>query len=146
LSAIRPEREKLSEEEQQVKFSQLAATANAEREELRNRRALVARRRELLTELSQKREKEEISRRAEFARKQKEEEERRSIEERRRREVENAKKEIENIRTEEAKKFAQSLKEKGNIKVDINVRPNVLASRLRLGSHLWNPHSGSRRC
>jgi phage terminase Nu1 subunit (DNA packaging protein) len=68
-----------------------------------------------------RREKEEISRRAEFAKKQKEEEERRLIEERRRREVENAKKEIEIIRTEEAKKFAQSLKEKGNIKVDINV-------------------------
>jgi len=121
LSAIRPERETLSQEEQQANFSQLAAAANTERGELRNRRALVARRRELLTELSQKKEKEEISRRAEFSRKQKEEEERRLIEERRRREVENAKKEIENIRTEEAKKFALSLKEKGNIKVDINV-------------------------
>lgn len=121
ISAVHTETESLSEQEQQVKFSQLAAAANAEREELRNRRALVARRRELLTELSQKKEKEEISRRAELARKQKEEEERRVVEERRRREVENAKKEIESIRTEEAKKFAQSLKEKGNIKVDINV-------------------------
>jgi translation initiation factor 3 subunit A len=121
LSAIRPEREEFSEQEQQAKFSQLAAAANAEREELKNRRALVARRRELIAELSQKKEKEEMSRRAELAKRQKEEEERRMVEERRRREVENAKKEIENIRTEEAKKFAQSLKEKGNIKVDINV-------------------------
>lgn len=121
LSAIHPESEELSEEEQQAKFSQLAAAAHAEREELRHRRALVARRRELITELSQKKEKEQITRRAELARKQKEEEERRLIEERRRREVENAKKEIESIRTEEAKKFALSLKEKGNIKVDINV-------------------------
>lgn len=129
LSAIHPECERFSEEEQQLKFSQLAAAANVEREELRNRRALVARRRELLTELSQRKEKEELSRRAELARKQKEGEERRLIEERRRREVENAKKEIENIRTEEAKKFAQSLKEKGNIKVDINVRLITLASR-----------------
>lgn len=121
LSAIRPEHEKLSEEQQKAKFSQLAAAVNAEREELRNRRTLLARRRELLTELSQKKEKEEVSRRAELVRKQKEEEERRLIEDRRRREIENAKKEIENIRTEEAKKFAQSLKEKGNIKVDIDV-------------------------
>ena len=129
LSAIHPECERFSEEEQQLKFSQLAAAANVEREELRNRRALVARRRELLAELSQRKEKEELSRRAELARKQKEGEERRLIEERRRREVENAKKEIENIRTEEAKKFAQSLKEKGNIKVNINVRLITLASR-----------------
>jgi translation initiation factor 3 subunit A len=121
LSAIHQDAEELLEQEQQVKFSQLAAAANAEREELRHRRALVARRRELLSELSQKKEKEEISRRAELAKKQKEEDERRLIEERRRREVENARKEIENIRSEEAKKFAQSLKEKGNIKVDINV-------------------------
>ena len=144
LSAIRPERQKLSVEEQQTNFAQLAAATNAERVELRNRRALVARRRELLTELSQKKEKEEISRRAELARKQKEGEERRLIEERRRREVENAKKEIENIRTEEAKKFAQSLKEKGNIKVDINVRSNALASRF-FGLRMRNPRLGSRR-
>ena len=147
LSAIRPECEKLSKEQQQTKFSQLATAANSEREELRNRRALVARRRELLTELSQKKEKEEISRRAELVKKQKEEEERRLLEERRRREVENAKKEIENIRTEEAKKFAQSLKEKGNIKVDINV---CLSECSNLSLAFWltfaEPRSGSRRC
>lgn len=121
LSAIDPEREEPAELDQQDKFSQLVAAANAEREGLRNRRALVARRRELLTELSQKKEKEQISRRAELAKKQKEEDERRLVEERRRREIENAKKEIENIKAEEAKKFAQSLNDKGNIKVDINV-------------------------
>ena len=142
LSAINPEREEFSEQEQQLKFSQLVAAVNAEREELRNRRALVARRRELLTELSQKKEKEEISRRAEFARKQKEEEERRLIDERRRREVENAKKEIENIRTEEAKKFAQSIK--GNIKVDINVCFQHPTHSL---AHHWLiVLLGSRRC
>ena len=40
----------------------------------------------------------------------------------RRRERERAQKEIQNIRNEEVKKLAQSLKEKGNLKVDINVR------------------------
>lgn len=144
LSAIHPEREELPEEQQQAEFSHLVAAANAEREGLRNRRALVARRRELLTELSQKREKEEISRRAEFARRQKEEEERRTIEERRRREVENAKREIENIRAEEAKKFAQSLNDKGNIKVDISVC--LLELRLPFGSQLRIPILGTRRC
>ena len=39
----------------------------------------------------------------------------------RRRERERAQKEIQNIRNEEVKKLAQSLKEKGNLKVDINV-------------------------
>ena len=125
LSAVHPEREEPSEQEQQTKFSQLVAAANAEREGLRNRRALVLRRRELLTELSQKKEKEETLRRAELARRHREEEEKRLIEERRRREIENAKKEIEHIRTEEARKFAQSLNDKGNIKVDINVRVHL---------------------
>ena len=121
LSAIHPEPEEPLQQEQQTNFSQLIAAANAERQGLRNRRALIARRRELLTELSQKKEKEEILRRAELAKRHKEEEERRLIEERRRREIENAKREIESIRTEEARKFAQSLNDKGNIKVDINV-------------------------
>ena len=44
-----------------------------------------------------------------------------AIEEVRRRERERAQKEIQNIRNEEVKKLAQSLKEKGNLKVDINV-------------------------
>ncbi|EIW52939.1 uncharacterized protein TRAVEDRAFT_175066 [Trametes versicolor FP-101664 SS1] len=108
-----------TEEEQQAKFAALAAAAQAERKALQVRRALVARRRELLSELSVRKEKEEASRRAEILRRQQEEEARRAAQELRNKEVERARKEIENIRVEEAKKLAQSLKEKGTLKVDI---------------------------
>ncbi|KAI0822134.1 hypothetical protein BC628DRAFT_1327849 [Trametes gibbosa] len=109
----------LTEEEQQARFSALAAAAQAEREALQIRRSLVARRRELLSELSVRKEKEEASRRAEILRRQQEEEARRAAQELRNKEVERARREIENIRAEEAKKLAQSLKEKGTLKVDI---------------------------
>ncbi|KAH9849176.1 hypothetical protein C2E23DRAFT_402471 [Lenzites betulinus] len=108
-----------TEEEQQAKFTALAAAAQAEREALQIRRSLVARRRELLSELSVRKEKEEASRRAEILRRQQEEEARRAAQELRNKEVERARREIENIRAEEAKKLAQSLKEKGTLKVDI---------------------------
>ena len=55
-------------------------------------------------------------------RKHQEDEARRAAQDLRNKEVERARREIENIRVEEAKKLAQSLKEKGTLKVDINVR------------------------
>ncbi|KAI0704450.1 hypothetical protein C8T65DRAFT_654078 [Cerioporus squamosus] len=109
-----------SQEEQQAKFTALVAAAQAERKALQIRRALVARRRELLSELSVRKEKEEASRRAEIMRRQQEEEARKAAQELRNKELERARREIENIRVEEAKKLAQSLKEKGTLKVDIN--------------------------
>jgi translation initiation factor 3 subunit A len=111
----------LSEEEQQTKFSTLVSAAQAERKALQLRRSIVARRRELLAELSARKEKEEASRRAEANRKERDEEARRALEEVRKKELERQRKEIETIRVEEAKKLAQSLKEKGSLKVDINV-------------------------
>ena len=113
---------KPTEEEQQAKFTALVAAAQAERKAIQIRRALVARRRELLSELSVRKEKEEASRRAEMARRHQEEEARKAAMELRNKEVERARREIENIRVEEAKKLAQSLKEKGTLKVDITVR------------------------
>lgn len=111
----------LTEEEQQAKFTALVVAAQAERKALQLRRSIVARRRELLAELSARKEKEEASRRAEASRKERDEEARRAIEEVRRKEVERRERELESIRAEEAKKLAQSLKEKGSLKVDINV-------------------------
>lgn len=111
----------LSEEEKQAKFSALVNAANAERNALQVRRALVARRRELLSELSVRKEKEEASRRAELSRRERDEEARKALEEQKRRESERQKRDIENIRIEETKKLAQSLKEKGRLKVDIAV-------------------------
>ncbi|KAI6127017.1 hypothetical protein F5141DRAFT_1193821 [Pisolithus sp. B1] len=89
------------------------ALRNAKFGELRHalalRRAIVARRRELLSELSVRKEKEEAGRRAEMSRVKKEMDERKEKEEARKRELERARKEIETIRTEETKKLAQDL-------------------------------------
>ncbi|GLB42801.1 putative RNA-binding component of the eukaryotic translation initiation factor 3 (eIF-3) complex, which is involved in protein synthesis of a specialized repertoire of mRNAs and, together with other initiation factors, stimulates binding of mRNA and methionyl-tRNAi to the 40S ribosome [Lyophyllum shimeji] len=106
----------VSEEEQRERFRKLVAAAEGERKALQLRRALVARRRELLSELSVRKEKEETSRRAEISRREKEEETRRAREEMRRKEQERTKKELESIRIDEAKKYAQSLVEKGILK------------------------------
>lgn len=123
LLAIEPvqEQEAMTPEEQQAKVAELVAAAQTERKALQLRRALVARRRELLSELSVRKEKEEASRRAETMRRERETEGKRALDEVRKRELERARKEIENIRTEEARKLAQSLKERGNLKVDIDV-------------------------
>ncbi|KAH0580403.1 hypothetical protein H2248_001905 [Termitomyces sp. 'cryptogamus'] len=104
------------EEKQRQKFAALVAAAENERKALQIRRALVARRRELLSELSVRKEKEETSRRAEISRREKEEEIKRMREEIRRKELERAKKELESIRIDEAKKYAQSLVDKGILK------------------------------
>ncbi|KAF8151510.1 hypothetical protein B0H34DRAFT_727963 [Crassisporium funariophilum] len=103
-------------EEQAATFKTLIVAVESERKALQLRRALVARRRELLSELSVRKEKEESSRRLESNRREKEEEERRLRDELKRKEVERTKKEIETIRIDEAKKYAQSLVDKGILK------------------------------
>ncbi|KAA1473327.1 hypothetical protein DENSPDRAFT_872737 [Dentipellis sp. KUC8613] len=117
-------------EEQQAQFAALVAAAQAERKALQLRRAIVARRRELLSELSVRKEKEEASRRAELHRREREQEQHKALEDVRRREMERAKREIETIRNEEARKLAQSLKERGNLKVDINDMENLNTDNL----------------
>jgi len=110
-------------EEQQEKFKILVAAVESERKALQLRRSLVARRKELLSELSVRKEKEEISRRAELSRKEKEEEAKKANEELRRRKQEQARKEIESIRNDEAKKYAQTLVDNGILKPnDVEVR------------------------
>jgi translation initiation factor 3 subunit A len=106
----------LTAEEQTATFKNLIIAVESERKALQLRRALVARRRELLSELSIRKEKEESSRRAELTRKEKEEDERRMREELKRKELERTRKEIESIRIDEAKKYAQSLVDKGILK------------------------------
>jgi translation initiation factor 3 subunit A len=91
-------------------FAALVAAAHAERKALQLRRALVARRRELLSELSARKEREEASRRLEASRREKEEEEKRLREDARRKEIERAKKDIETIRVQEAQKLLEKMK------------------------------------
>lgn len=116
---LSPEEEEAA---QHAKFAELVAAANAERHALSLRRALVARRRELLSELSARKEKEEASRRAETTRREKDEEVRRAKLEMAKKERERAQKEVDSIRAEEAKKLAQTLIKKGNLKVSVDVR------------------------
>src|ERR1700691_3022696 len=108
LNSIYPPSSHLSEEEQQAKFSSLVSATDAERKALQLRRALVARRRELLFELSVRKEKEEASRRAETSR-EKDEEAHRQREDVRRRELEKARKEVGAIRSQEALSLAKAL-------------------------------------
>jgi translation initiation factor 3 subunit A len=110
-----------SAEEQRTRVAALITAADAERKALQLRRAIVARRRELLSELAARKEKEEQSRRSEESRQAKFDETRRAVEDARRREIERARAEIQQRRNEEARQLAQSLRERGNLKVDIDV-------------------------
>ena len=127
-------------EEQATTFKNLVIAVESERKALQLRRALVARRRELLSELSVRKEKEESSRRAELSRREKEEDERRLREDLKRKEVERTKKEIETIRIDVAKKYAQSLVDKGILKPnDVDVSYFFFFSRFLKTVHLFFP-------
>jgi translation initiation factor 3 subunit A len=104
-----------SAEEQRTRVAALITAADAERKALQLRRAIVARRRELLSELAARKEKEAQSRRSEESRQAKFDETRRAVEDARRREVERARAEIQQRRNEEARQLAQSLRERGNL-------------------------------
>lgn len=119
-----------SVEEQQARIAALVSAADAERKALQLRRAIVARRRELLSELAARKEKEEQSRRSEESRLAKYDETRRAVEDARRREIERARAEIQQRRNEEARQLAQSLRERGNLKVDIDVSILVMLSHV----------------
>ncbi|PBK70465.1 hypothetical protein ARMSODRAFT_955964 [Armillaria solidipes] len=112
------EKESLSTEEQQAKLQTLVTAVESERKALQLRRALVARRRELLSELSVRKEKEETSRLAEISRRRKEEDAKKEKESVRAKELERIAKERENIQKMEAEKYAKSLLTMGTIKAD----------------------------
>ncbi|KAH8980164.1 hypothetical protein EDB86DRAFT_3066892 [Lactarius hatsudake] len=110
---------------QRARVAALVTAADAERKALQLRRAIVARRRELLSELAARKEKEEQSRRSEESRLAKFDETRRAMEDARRREIERARAEIQQRKNEEARQLAQSLRERGNLKVDIDDVENL---------------------
>lgn len=109
-------------EQTKERVAQLVTAAQAERRALQVRRAIVARRRELLSELAVRKEKEEASRKAELTKKEKDEEQKRALEEIRRKDQERVRREIEEIKKKEAMELARSLKEKNILKVDVEVR------------------------
>lgn len=111
-----------SEEDQRATFTALVSAVEQERERLSLNKLLATRRAELLAELNARRTKEEQSRKLEISRKQQEEDERRQQEELVRRERDRIQKELEALRTQETKKLAETLREKGTLKVDPKVR------------------------
>ncbi|KAL4402704.1 eukaryotic translation initiation factor 3 subunit A [Malassezia pachydermatis] len=93
------------------------ASADKEHEAVLERKAKIERRKELLREMARRKEEEEQALRVERQRQQAEAEQRRFAEEARRRELEHVRKEMEAAKLEEARKMAQSLKEKGGLKL-----------------------------
>lgn len=124
LQALYP----VSQPSQEEKTQGLINAAQAERKAVHVRQLIIARRRELLSELSVRREREEASRKAEQLRRDKEEESRRAIEDVRRKQVEQARRTLEQSKTEEARRIAQTLKTKMNVPIeDIDTTdPDVL--------------------
>ncbi|KAH7333951.1 hypothetical protein B0J17DRAFT_771043 [Rhizoctonia solani] len=100
------------------KFAALVQGAQEDRRRLLIQRSVVARRRELASELQVRRDREEASRRADTARRERLEEEHRTQQERREKERARVQKEIESVRKEEARKLAEQLKARGNLKVN----------------------------
>ncbi|KAJ7243892.1 hypothetical protein B0H12DRAFT_1203682 [Mycena haematopus] len=105
-----------SEDEQKTRFAALAESVKKERKALQLRRALVARRRELLSELSVRKEKEEAIRRADLARREKDDETKRAREDARRREQEKLVRIQVEMKQADADRYKAQLMEKGIIK------------------------------
>jgi translation initiation factor 3 subunit A len=144
----------ISEEVQAEKLTALVAATNAERKTLQLRRAVIARRRELLQELSARKEQEEAGRRAEANRRRKIEEEKKAADDARRRAQEHAQREMQSIRDQEVRVLAENLKARGIMKVDIEVcsrvaRPNslwILSTCLgHEGGQYRHPHEDASR-
>ena len=89
-------------------------------------------------EIVGKKEKEEAARRAERSRVEAEEERKRSVEAAKRKEQERMKAVIQSQREEEARQLAKSLKERGTLKADIDVRPfNISNLKFKLKLIFW---------
>lgn len=92
-------------------------SADDEHRAVLERKSMMERRKELMRDMTRRKEEEEAHMRAERVRMQAEAEQRRFAEEARRRELEHVRKEMEAAKLEEARKLAQSLKERGGLKL-----------------------------
>ncbi|KAJ7058572.1 translation initiation factor eIF3a [Mycena amicta] len=107
-----------SEENDQAQFKTFLQAVQTERKALALRRALVARRRELLSELTVRRDKEEALRRAESSRREKEDEAKRLREDARRRDVERVQKIQAEVKAQDAERYMSTLVKKGILKAN----------------------------
>jgi hypothetical protein len=115
--------------EKRPRVAALVTASDAERKALQPRRAIVARQRELLSGPAARKEKKKQSRRSSESRLAKYDESRRAVEDARKRDIEHARAEIQQCGNEGARQLAQSLRERGNLKVDINVSLDTFECR-----------------
>ncbi|KAF7290300.1 Eukaryotic translation initiation factor 3 subunit A [Mycena chlorophos] len=118
LEVVEPPVSTTTTEEEQAQFKTFLQAVQTERKALALRRSLVARRRELLSELTVRREKEDALRRAELGRREKEDEAKRLREEAKRREAERIQKIKDEVKNNEAEKYKETLVKKGLIKAN----------------------------
>jgi translation initiation factor 3 subunit A len=111
-------------------FAEALAMVEDERKAAEHRRAIVQYRREQLEKINAKKEKQEADAKAARARQASEEAAAREAEAYRERERDRVRKEIEAIRTEEARKLAETLKARGGLKVDIDAMDNMDTDKL----------------
>ena len=111
-------------------FAHAIAVAEQEHRAAVARKAILARRKELLEEKAAQRDRDEAIAKAERARLAAAADQKRIAEETLQREQERIKKELEAVRIEEAKKMAQSLKERGGLKLDDEEIANLDTDKL----------------
>ncbi len=111
-------------------FARAVAAAEDEHKAAIARKAILARRKELLEEMATRKEREESAARAERARAAAEAEQKRIAEETKKREQDRINKELEAVRIEEAKKMAKSLQERGGLKLSEEELANMDTNKL----------------
>lgn len=130
LKTIDPNILDAAREAKQNAFARALDQADREHKAAVARKAILARRRELLEERAVLREREETEAKAERARLQAQAEQIRIAEEQKQREQDRIKREVEAVRLEEARKMAQSLKEKGGLKLTEEEYANLDTDKL----------------
>lgn len=130
LKTIDPNVLDAAREAKQSAFTRAVEEADREHKAAVARKAILARRKELLTERAVQREREEAQAKAERARLQAQADQLRFAEEQRQREQDRIKRELEAVRMEEARKMAQSLKEKGGLKLSEEEFANLDTDKL----------------
>lgn len=115
---IDPSLAEKAREDQRALFARALAQGEVEQRAASARRAIVARRKELMEELSARRATEEAVAKAERNRIAAETAKKREEEEFKRRARDKIQREIDQVRIDEARKLAESLKQKGGLKVD----------------------------
>ncbi|SYW82642.1 probable eukaryotic translation initiation factor eIF-3 [Ustilago bromivora] len=111
-------------------FARAVAAAQEEHKAAIARKAILARRKELIEEMATRKERQEAAARVERARAAAEAEQKRTAEEAKKREQDRINKELEAVRIEEAKKMAKSLQERGGLKLSEEELANMDTNKL----------------